>query len=83
LRSCLIIFLFLAKHLGVVGRELYDNDLVLRVGLFTGFLGLLFFILEGPGVVANFHGKFWVCWQRIQVIRVFYMAHVCGLDTAA
>lgn len=91
--KCLIItflFLFLfAKHFGVAWEEgkLYmNNDLVLRVGFFTGISRAFFHsFLESPfRCCCNFSWEILgVLEQRIHGIREFYMAHVCGLDTAA
>jgi len=50
------------------------------------FLGLFHSYLESPlfGVVANLHGNFWRCWNSGSTLSgEFYLAHVCGLDTAA
>ncbi|KAL7948220.1 hypothetical protein V8C42DRAFT_245115 [Trichoderma barbatum] len=69
-QMCLILFhYFLAKHLGVVGRS-YD---------------MIWFAGRVLRVLRPFLGTPWCCnfMGNLIVSGLFFMAHVCGLDTAA
>lgn len=69
-QMCLILFhYFVAKHLGVDGRS---YDMIWFAGRVPRVLRPFFW----NALVLQFHGK-------LKCVRVFFMAHVCGLDTAA